>query len=87
MKAGRYPFETEMQKKMSAKLNVNNRSVHEEINENDVVIIKVAIENLYVESNYSKSIEHLPGVIELDVLDSFKMLCRRFERHKILTPF
>jgi hypothetical protein len=26
------------------------------------------------------NIQHLPGVIEMDVLDSFKMLCRRVAR-------
>jgi hypothetical protein len=26
------------------------------------------------------NIQHLPGVIEMDVLDSYKMLCRRLER-------
>jgi hypothetical protein len=24
--------------------------------------------------------QHLPGIIEIDILDSFKMLCRRLER-------
>jgi hypothetical protein len=24
--------------------------------------------------------QHLPGIIEVDILDSFKMLCRRLQR-------
>jgi hypothetical protein len=31
-------------------------------------------------NNYIQSIQHLPGVIEIDALDSFKMLSRRVER-------
>jgi hypothetical protein len=26
------------------------------------------------------NMQHLPGIIEIDALDSFKMLCRRLER-------
>ncbi|HEX6293671.1 MAG TPA: hypothetical protein VFZ46_00825 [Nitrososphaeraceae archaeon] len=31
-------------------------------------------------NNYIQSIQHLPGVIEIDALDSFKMLSRRIGR-------
>jgi hypothetical protein len=31
-------------------------------------------------NNYIQSIQHLPGVIEIDALDSFKMLSRRVGR-------
>jgi hypothetical protein len=37
-------------------------------------------QGLYIISNYLPNIEHLPGVIEVDVLDSFKILCRRLGR-------
>jgi hypothetical protein len=40
------------------------------------------VQNLYTLNNYVPNIQHLPGVIETDVLDSFKMLCRRLERIK-----
>jgi hypothetical protein len=33
-----------------------------------------------VVSNYIPNIQHLPGVIELDVVDSFKMICRKLDR-------
>ena len=42
--------------------------------------IEVRIQGLYIISNYVPNIEHLPGIIEVDVLDFFKILCRRLER-------
>jgi len=36
--------------------------------------------DLYIISNYVPNIQHLPGIIEGDVLDYFKILCRRLER-------
>jgi hypothetical protein len=42
--------------------------------------IEVRIQGLYIISNYVPNIEHLPGIIEVDVLDSFKILCRRLSR-------
>lgn len=34
----------------------------------------------YYQVNIVPNIEHLPGIIEVDVLDSFKILCRRLSR-------
>jgi len=42
--------------------------------------IEVRIQNLFVLNNYVSDIEHLPGIIEMDILDSFKILCRRIGR-------
>jgi len=42
--------------------------------------IEVRIQNLFVLNNYVPDIEHLPGIIEMDILDSFKILCRRMGR-------
>jgi len=33
-------------------------------------------------NNYVSELNHLPGIIELDTLDSFKMLSRRIDRVK-----
>jgi hypothetical protein len=41
------------------------------------------MQDLYIVSNYIPNIEHLPGIIEADVLDYFKILCRRLERMNI----
>jgi len=46
---------------------------------NDIKI-EVRIQNLFVLNNYVPDIEHLPGIIEMDVLDSFRILCRRIGR-------
>jgi hypothetical protein len=45
-----------------------------------LVQIEVRIKDLYVLNNYIQGIQHLPGVIEIDALDSFKMLSRRVGR-------
>src|SRR3712207_6897248 len=37
-------------------------------------------QDLYVLNNYFSDLQHLPGIIEIDILDSFKMLCRRLAR-------
>ena len=42
--------------------------------------IEVRLKDLYVLNNYIQSIQHLPGVIEIDALDSFKILSRRIGR-------
>jgi hypothetical protein len=42
--------------------------------------IEVRIHGVYIISNYVPNIERLLGVIEADVLDSFRMLCRRLGR-------
>jgi hypothetical protein len=31
-------------------------------------------------NNYVSDLQHLPGIIEIDIMDSFKMLCRRLAR-------
>ena len=60
---------------------VINRSESEDLKHKDIKV-EVRIQNLYTINNYVPNIQHLPGVIEIDILDSFKMLCRRLERLK-----
>jgi hypothetical protein len=69
----KYPLENQQQH-LAKYVCVINESGTEDIR------IKVRIENLYTINNYVPNIEHLPGLIEMDVLDSFKMLCRRNAR-------
>ncbi len=57
------------------------RSVSDDM-QSEEIKIEVRIHGLYVISNYIPRIEHLPGVIEADALESFKILCRRLERIK-----
>ena len=72
---GKYPLEGQ-HKRFSNSLQVINRSDSDDLKSSEVKI-EVRIQGLYIISNYVPNIEHLPGVIEVDVLDSFKILCRR----------
>ena len=77
--SGRYPLDTETQRRLAPALQVINRSDGEDL-EGSNVAIETRVQDLYVVSNYFPNIQHLPGVIELDVIDSFKMICRKLER-------
>lgn len=76
--SGKYPVE-DQQKDFTVFVEVINRSNTEDLKSNDIKI-EVRIQNLYTINNYVPNIQHLPGVIEMDVLDSFRMLCRRSAR-------
>ena len=79
--SGKYPldYKNDNQRHLANSVHVINRSASDDLKSNDI-IIEVRIEDLYTINNYIPNIKHLPGVIEVDVLDSFKMLCRRLER-------
>ena len=79
IQAGRYPLENENQKKYVKYVKIINRSDSEDLKSNDIRI-EVRIQDLFTLNNYVPSIEHLPGIIEMDILDSYKMLSRRAER-------
>ncbi len=64
---------------MASHVEVTNRSLTDDLKEKDIKI-EVRIKELYVLNNYVQGIQHLPGVIEIDALDSFKMLSRRIGR-------
>jgi hypothetical protein len=76
--AEKYPLE-DQQKHFAKLVKVTNRSESDDLKSNDIKI-EVRIHNLFVLNNYVSDIEHLPGIIEMDTLDSFKMLCRRAQR-------
>ena len=77
--AEKYPLENQEQKNFAKLVKITNRSESDDLKSNDIKI-EVRIQNLFVLNNYVPDIEHLPGIIEMDVLDSFKMLCRRAQR-------
>jgi hypothetical protein len=79
IRSGRYQFETAAQKQFASFLHVQNRSDTEDLKGGNITV-ETRVHNLYVLNNYAANIQHLAGVIELDVLDSFKMICRRLER-------
>ncbi|MDQ3868470.1 MAG: hypothetical protein M3250_02800 [Thermoproteota archaeon] len=78
---GKYPidYENNNRRNLANSVQVINRSVSDDLRSSDI-IIEVRIQDLYTISNYIPNIKHLPGIIESDVLDSFKILCRRLER-------
>lgn len=77
--AGKYPLENQQQKNLAKSVKIINRSDSDDLKSNDIKI-EVRLKKLYILNNYVPNIEHLPGMIEMDILDSFKMLCRRAER-------
>ncbi len=79
IRSGRYPLDNDTQKKLAGALQVANRSDSEDLKGSDIRI-ETRVQELYVINNYIPNIQHLPGVIELDVVDSFKMICRKLER-------
>ena len=79
VRSGRYPLDTDSQKKLAGTLQVINRSNSEDLKASDIRI-ETRVQDLYVVTNYVPIIQHLPGAIEQDVIDSFKMICRKIDR-------
>jgi hypothetical protein len=77
--SGRYPMNQNIEKQMADFVQIINRSSSDDLKDKDIKI-EIRLKDLYVLNNYIQSIQHLPGVIEIDALDSFKMLSRRIER-------
>ena len=78
--SGRYPLNQDIEKQMAGLVQVINRSSSDDLKEESDIKIEVRLKDLYVLNNYIQGIQHLPGIIEIDALDSFKMLCRRIGR-------
>lgn len=77
--SGKYPLDQDIEKKLSNIVKIINRSSSDDLKDRDIKI-ETRINDLYVMNNYVQNIQHLPGVIEIDALDSFKMLSRRIGR-------
>jgi hypothetical protein len=78
--SGQYPFETETQKKFAGMLQVLSRSDTEDLHDAANIKIETRVQDLYITNNYIPNIQHLPGLIEMDVIDSFRMICRKIDR-------
>ncbi len=76
--SGKYPLDQDNEKQLSNIVKIINRSSSDDLKDKDIKI-ETRIDDLYVLNNYIQNIQHLPGVIEIDTLDSFKMLSRRIE--------
>ena len=79
IQSGRYPLDQETEKQLAGLVQVINRSSSDDLTESDIKI-EIRVQDLYVLNNYIQTIQHLPGVIEIDAIDSFKMLSRRAGR-------
>ena len=79
IQSGRYPLNQETERQLAGLVQVINKSSSDDLNESDIRI-EVRLQNLYVLNNYVQNINHLPGVIEIDAIDSFNMLSRRAGR-------
>lgn len=77
--SGKYPLEQDIEKELCNIVKIINRSSSDDLKDKDIKI-ETRIYDLYVLNNYVQNIQHLPGVIEIDTLDSFKMLSRRIGR-------
>ena len=77
--SGKYPLSSEIEKILSGSVKIINKSPSEDL-KGENIIIETRVEEFFVLNNYIPSITHLPGIIEMDSLDSFKMLSRRIER-------
>lgn len=81
IRSGRYPMETDTQKKFAGSVLVTSRSDPEaSLDSVQNAAVEVRVDELYVINSYVPNIQHLPGIIEADALDSFKMICRRIDR-------
>lgn len=79
IKSGRYPLETETQKKCAGLLKVTSKSTSDDLRSGDAAV-EIRVGDLYVTTNFSQNMQHLPGVIEADVVDAFKLICRKVDR-------
>jgi hypothetical protein len=77
--SGKYPLDHDDEKQLASLIQVINKSSSDDLKDKDIKI-EVRLEDFYVLNNYIQSIQHLPGVIKIDALDSFKMLSRRMGR-------
>ena len=80
-RSGKYPLTQESEKQKSQLVKVINRSASEDM-KGENIVIETRISDFFVMNNYVSEITHLPGMIEMDTLDSFKMLSRRIDRVK-----
>ena len=80
-RSGKYPLTQESERQKSQLVKVINRSDSEDM-KGDNIVIETRITDFFVMNNYVSEITHLPGMIEMDTLDSFKMLSRRIDRVK-----
>ena len=70
--SGRYPLNQGTEKQMAGPLQVINRSSSDDLKKENYIKIEVKLKDLYALNNYIQSIQHLPGIFEMDALDSLR---------------
>jgi hypothetical protein len=80
IRSARYPFSTDVEKRLAPQVQVTPKGGSEDQLSSGDIAVEVRVQNFYVLTNYVSGISHLPGLIEADVIESFKMICRRFDR-------
>lgn len=79
VRSGRYPLATETEKKFAGSMQVSLKSGADDLKAKDVAV-EVRVHDFYVVNNYVPGIQHLPGVIEAEAIDSYRMICRKIDR-------
>jgi hypothetical protein len=78
VRSGRYPLATDTEKKFAGSLQISLKSGADDLKAS--IAVEVRVQDFYVVNNYVPNIQHLPGVIEAEAIDSFKMICRKIDR-------
>lgn len=79
LQTGKYPFSSEIERRTSPRVQINNKSSTDSLKDENI-IIETKLDDFYVINNYNSKLLHLPGIIEMDSIESFKMLSRRLGR-------
>jgi hypothetical protein len=79
VRSGRYPLATDTEKKFAGSVQVSLKSGADDLKAGDVAV-EVRVNGFYAVNNYAPNIQHLPGVIEAEALDSYRMICRKIDR-------
>jgi hypothetical protein len=79
VRSGRYPLATETEKKFAGSMQVSLKSGADDLKAKDIAV-EVRVLEFYVINNYVPNIQHLPGIIEAEAVDSFRMICRKIDR-------
>lgn len=78
VRSGRYPLATDTEKKFAGSLQVSLKSGADDLKAS--IAVEVRVHDFYVVNNYVPNIQHLPGVIESEAIDSYRMICRKIDR-------
>ncbi len=79
VRSARYPLATDTEKKFAGSVQVSLKSGADDLKARDIAV-EVRVHDLYVINNYVPNIQHLPGIIEAEAVESYRMICRKIDR-------